>query len=91
MELNTNAHTKVNIFHNLYTTTPIRHINTNITNNTSSYNSTLIKEGYTTSGSTLDLNPYSSIAKSTDLAGQAKENEHMHPQQIQQENMLGVK
>ena len=77
LELNTNAYTRVNIFHNLYTTTLFRRIDT-ITNNASSYNSTLIKEGYTNLGLASDPNPYSGITRSTGLVGQVKENKYMH-------------
>jgi hypothetical protein len=68
LELNTNAYTRVDIFRNLYITTLFRYINT-ITNNISSYNSTLIKEGYTNLGLVSGPNPYSSIARLIGLAG----------------------
>ena len=78
LELNTNAYTKVNIFHNLYTTTLFRRINTNIINNISFYDSTLIKEGYTTLGLALDPNPYFNIAILIGLIGQAEKNKYIY-------------
>ena len=78
LELNTNAYTKVDIFRNLYTTILFRRINTNIINNVSSYNSTLIKKGYTTLSSVSDPNLYFGVIKSTGLAGQVEENEHIY-------------
>ena len=77
LELNTNAYTRVNIFRNLHITILFRRIDT-ITNNISSYDSTLIKEGYTNLGSASDPNPYSSVTRLTGLTGRAKENKHIY-------------
>ena len=73
LELNTNTYTRVDIFYNLHITILFRCIDT-ITNNASSYNSTLIKEGYTNLGLVSDPNSYSGVTRLMGLAGQVKEN-----------------
>jgi len=76
LELNINTYTRVNIFRN--PTTLFRRINTNITNNISFYNNTLIEKGYTTLGLALDPNPYFNIAILIGLIGQAEKNKYIY-------------